>query len=202
MELVSLQDWDWVLYSTASHCGFQQTVHHYLVWQESKHGAFGGHGEAHPPPFMQQHPYVALFCLTFPLSSLSPPPLLFHYLCSFCIQPPAGLETWGTFNASTLMGWRLYLDTIRNRKISLLHQFGDSVQIIKSLLWWIWFFVLLSVTSPCLFVRVAPRCPVSFIVMLIRWLSLLTWQETCVFCRLLLLRLPQSMTEALQRLLR
>lgn len=40
MELVSLWDRDWVLYSMASHCCFQQTVHHYSVWQESKHCAF------------------------------------------------------------------------------------------------------------------------------------------------------------------
>lgn len=30
------------LYSMASHCCFQQTVHHYPVWQESKHHAFRG----------------------------------------------------------------------------------------------------------------------------------------------------------------
>lgn len=37
-----------VLYSTASHCCFQQTVHHYSVWQESKHWAFTGQDKASP----------------------------------------------------------------------------------------------------------------------------------------------------------
>lgn len=64
MELMSLWDWDGVLYSKASHCCFQQTVHHYSVWQESKHDAFSGQEKARPlslsGPFIL-HPYVALF---------------------------------------------------------------------------------------------------------------------------------------------
>lgn len=39
MELVSLWDRDRVLYSMASHWCFQQTVHHYSIWQDSKHCA-------------------------------------------------------------------------------------------------------------------------------------------------------------------
>lgn len=87
------------LYSMASHCCFQQTVHHYSVWQESKHCAFKGQ-EKHIPlslssPFIL-HPYVALFSFTFshfPLYILAISLPLFS-----SVQSPAAFKRRGTFN--------------------------------------------------------------------------------------------------------
>lgn len=59
MELVSLWDRDRVLYSMASHGCFQQTVHHYSVWQESKHCAFTW--VKNTPPHTYTHTHTPLF---------------------------------------------------------------------------------------------------------------------------------------------
>lgn len=85
MELMSLWDWDGVLYSMASHCCFQQTVYHYSVWQESKHCAFTGQEKATPPSLCQVPSSCILMLLCF-LSHFHTSPcifLLFHHLCSF-----------------------------------------------------------------------------------------------------------------------
>lgn len=85
MELMSLWDWDGVLYSMASHCCFQQTVHHYSVWQESKQCAFKGQEKARPTLFVKSLHPASLCCFVFSHIFTLPPciSLLFHCLCSF-----------------------------------------------------------------------------------------------------------------------
>lgn len=71
MELVSLWDRDRVLYSMASHCCFQQTVHHYSLWQDSKHCAFTWVKKKAAPLLLSLSPFI-LMSLCFPLFSCFP----------------------------------------------------------------------------------------------------------------------------------
>lgn len=99
MELVSLWDRDQVLYSMASHCCFQQTVHHYSVWQESKHCAFTRvKKKAAPlhlfllsPSSASSSPFVSPLFLASPCMYV-----LFHSLCSFlfCNWGHGGMDTY------------------------------------------------------------------------------------------------------------
>lgn len=88
MGLMSLWDWDGVLYSMASHCCFQQTVHHYSIWQESKHCAFRGQEKARPPLFVKSLHPASLCCFIsshiFTLPLVSP-----CYFTTFSVQAPA-----------------------------------------------------------------------------------------------------------------
>lgn len=102
MELVSL--WDRVLYSMASHGCFQQTVHHYSVWQESKHCAFTWVKKP-PPPHTHTYthtsfvrsPHCVLISPCFHLFLASPCMCLLF--CSLCpILSPAASRSGPTFN--------------------------------------------------------------------------------------------------------
>lgn len=102
MELMSLWDWDGVLYSMASHCCFQQTVHHYSVWQESKHCAFKGQEKARPALFVKSLHPASLCCFVFSHIFTLPRVTPCYFTASvLSIQSPAALESWGTFNTCT-----------------------------------------------------------------------------------------------------
>lgn len=102
------------LYSMVSHCCFQQTVHHYSIWQESKHCAFKGQEKARPPSLCQVPSSCILMLLCFLSHFHTPPciPLLFHRLCSFLFshqqhhRVDVYLTHFVTMQVFQLLGWR------------------------------------------------------------------------------------------------